>query len=679
MKKISVIFIFFITAYHCLAQKKTYGDIDVELLAEEILALQDLDLNYEDLYENLLQILSNPLDLNKATTAELRALFILSENQIQALINYRQSFGPFLSVYELQAVDGFDLPLIYRMLPFVQVRELSAGKHKLPASILHAQNRYLINRFERTIQTKRGYTELATPAGTYMGGPEKIYNRFRSIEANNHSIGFTLEKDAGEPMRWSPSNKYYGFDFVSGHILLNQDHRIKTFVLGDFQLQYGQGLVYGGGFGIGKGAETITTVRRPNRGIIPYTSVGETGFFRGAATKIQLHNKFNLTTLYSSLAQDASIQNDSTASSLLTSGLHRTENEIRNRKFLQEKNLGLILSYQSRQLESGLTFLHTDFSLPINRTPRQYNYFAFNGEQNTLMGAYLNYNTSGLSFFSEAARSSSGGVGLIAGMLNSIGNRTESSIVIRSYDANFHSFYSQALSENSVAQNERAIYWGIKQTLSNKLYYAAYADVFRFPWMRSRAFAPSEGHEYLMRFTYRPGKESQAFVMFREESKTRNTVFSENLYSQHNGIKRNLIVNFDYGLGRRLTMKTRWQYSHFSLSDQNSNGMLLVQDLNFKVKRFSVGLRQALFDTDDFENRQYVFERDVLFAFSIPALQGQGVRNYALIHYKAGQHLDLWIRYARTFYTDREFIGSGAERIEGNIRSDIKLQTQWRF
>ncbi len=661
------------------AQQRTFKEVDVEQIAEEIIALQDLDLNYEDLYENLLQILYNPLDINSASASELRSIFILSELNINALIEYRENYGPFISIYELQSIPGYDNSLIYRLLPFLQVRDANLHQRKLPGRILHSQNRYLISRYERTIQTRRGYTTEATPSGTYAGSPDKLYQRFRAFEANDYSIGFTLEKDAGEQMRWSPPQKYYGFDFVSGHAMVQNQSVIKTLMIGDFQMQSGQGLVFGGGFGIGKGAETILSIRRPNRGIIPYTSVNESGFFRGLAAQIKVLPSVDVTLLYSNQLQDISLQNDSVASSILISGLHRTPNELNNRKRLTERNMGMIISHQKKNFEAGLSLLHTHFSIPIQRVERRYNYYAFNGDENLTAGAFLNYNISGVSFFSEAARSSSGGKGIVAGVLSSIGSKTESALLLRIYDANFHSLYAQALSENTLAQNEKGVYWGFKQNVSNKFFYSGYVDIFSFPWLRSRAFAPGNGHEYLLRAVYRPSKETQVFIMFREEAKARNTNQLENTYVLEEGIKRNLILNADYGINRKLSLRTRIQFSDFDIASSHTQGMTIVQDLNYKYRRFNFSFRHALFDTDDFENRQYVYERDVLYAFSLPAYSGRGLRNYAMVHFKPFRNFDCWIRYARSMYTDRDFIGSGADRIEGNIRSDIKLQTRWIF
>jgi hypothetical protein len=88
--------------------------------------------------------------------------------------------------------------------------------------------------------------------------------------------------------------------------------------------------------------------------------------------------------------------------------------------------------------------------------------------------------------------------------------------------------------------------------------------------------------------------------------------------------------------------------------------------------------RFALFQTDDYENRQYAFEKDVLYAFSIPAYHGQGYRNYYLVQFRLSPRLDLWLRYAYTQYQRQTDISSGLEQIDGPRRSDLKVQLRWQ-
>ena len=87
----------------------------------------------------------------------------------------------------------------------------------------------------------------------------------------------------------------------------------------------------------------------------------------------------------------------------------------------------------------------------------------------------------------------------------------------------------------------------------------------------------------------------------------------------------------------------------------------------------------ALFDTEGNENRQYAYERDVLYAFSIPAYSGRGIRNYLLVQYRMSRKVDIWARIARSTFYDRNEIGTGLETIEDDRRTEVKLQLRYKL
>ncbi|MGB1032468.1 MAG: hypothetical protein ACPGWM_07625, partial [Flavobacteriales bacterium] len=87
----------------------------------------------------------------------------------------------------------------------------------------------------------------------------------------------------------------------------------------------------------------------------------------------------------------------------------------------------------------------------------------------------------------------------------------------------------------------------------------------------------------------------------------------------------------------------------------------------------------ALFETDSYNARLYAYENDVLYAFSIPAYFSKGVRYYAVAKYKIKRGVDLWLRYARWYYTDRSTTGSALDEIAAPHKSEIKVQLRLRF
>jgi hypothetical protein len=658
-----------------VSQEFPKPDYNLESLADELFPLQDRELNYEDLYENLLQRLVNPLDINRVSEEELRSIFVLKENQIRELLSYREN-SHLISIYELQSIPSFDLTTIYRLLPFVRVGN-DAGEASLFKRLIHEKNNYFLLRHERTVEKKLGHRTSTDQR--YVGSPDKLYGRFRVSKTNDFSAGFTFEKDAGEAWRWNSSQ--HGFDFHSGHIQIYNQHKITNMILGDYQAQFGQGLVLGGGFGMGKGAETITTLRRSNLGFLPYTSVNEFGFFRGGAITTTLSKRTFVSLFASSLHRDGAVKEDSTEnsslSSFLLSGLHRTSQEIGNRKLAREVNFGTSIEYKNNSIQAGALFHHTQYQPFFLRSPSLYNQFAFQGEKNSNVSGFANYTFQNFAMFTEVAQTLQHGNAVVAGLLGSVSHEFDISVLYRRFARNFYSFYSNAISENTTPQNESGFYWGWKYLPSKKSTWSGYVDLFRFPWLRYRAYAPSDGSEWLVKFHYRASRAVNTFIQVREEIKIRNLDTETISYQTKTGRKRNFCVNADYTTGP-FQFKSRLQYSQYQLA-QTTHGFALIQDAAINLRRFSVATRYALFDTDDFENRQYVYEKDVWLAYSLPGYYGKGVRSYVVIQYQLSQKVDLWVRWAQTTYRNKDFIGASGEQIEGNSKNDLKFQARIRL
>jgi hypothetical protein len=668
-----------LTSTYCYSQEYFRDDVDLSRLADELFPIQEDDVNYEELQETIAQMLLHPIDINRASEEELRFLSILNEEQVQSFLSYRHQQGSLLSVYELQTIPGFDLAVIYKILPFVKVYDHYDIKN-IFSRILHEKNNYFITRYERTLESQRGFRD--TSDNRYAGSADKLYMRFRVSRPHDFSIGFSTEKDPGEKFFFSPKNKHFGFDFWSGHIQMQNKGKVVNLILGDYQCQFGQGLILGGAFGTGKGAETIMSVRRNNIGFVPYTSSNESIFNRGIAVTGKLSKHISLSALYSSLHQDASLTFDSTsisARSIQASGLHRTTREIANQNKMHEVQCGGILSLRKRNLETGIIYHKVVYDASLERLPTVYNQFDFHGTSVQNIGAFVNYSFANFTFFSEMAHTIDEGTALVAGTIGSLGRNFDVSLLYRNYARNFHSFNANAFAENSSPQNERGIYWGWKYRITRQYSIASYIDVFRFPWLRFRSYSPSNGHEYLLRFNYQPSKNILMFAQFRQEQKQRNTSSDEHLYTTFDASKRNYVLCADYSISENFRMKTRVQYSTFTSDTKTSDGFAVTQDISVSYRRWKYTARYALFHSDDFDNRQYVFENDVWLAYSLPAYYGTGVRNFLLIEYKLNKHLTLWARWASTRYSHQENIGSGGDQITGNRRNDVKFQVRIRL
>lgn len=648
-------------------------EIDFERLVDEFLPQQDLDLNYEDIYENWMQLLSSPLDLNRATPQQLQSLFLLTDQQIAALIRHREEQGPFVAIYEIQTIPGFTMELIERLALFVRV-----GNGERTKGFLERPAGYWISRWGRTLEKRQGF--LATdPASRFSGSPDRIYQRVKLQQGNLYTAGITAEKDAGEAVTFTSSQT--GFDFMSGYVQINNLGPMKSLTVGDFQAQFGQGLLLGGGFGLGKGGETILTARRSTLGFLPYSSVLESGFFRGVGGTVEVARNLSLHGLLSSNKRDGRLSGDGpdvTVSSLPLAGLHRTPSEQAVRRTIGEWDRAAVLQYHRNQLEAGVIWHHTRFSAAIARNPNLYNQFAFRGISHENTGAFLSYQYKNFSLFAEHGYTIGRGHGTVGGMLGNLTSRLSIAMHVRNFQKNFTSFFSNAFSESTTPQNEQGIYWGLKYQAGKRLSLQGFVDQFRFPWIRYRAYAPGTGQEILGRISWTPSRTTGIFLQYRQEQKDRNTKTADPIYQVSSGRKQNFWLNADYGEGP-LRFKSRFQWSSYSILQHRTQGMLLLQDIAYKTRRVTLTMRYALFDTEDAENRQYTYERDVWLAFSLPALSGRGIRQYAMLQYELSQSCTLWLRWSSTRYANQATIGSGADRIAGNLLNDLKIQLRFEF
>src|SRR5258706_7564985 len=288
------------------------------------------------LFDQLNYYKEHPLNLNDATHAELEELSLLNDLQISALLNHISRNGKLIALEELQTIDGFDRETINRILPYVTLDKSAEEQTITPKKILTEGNSRLILRYQQVLENQRGYQRNDTiPYANnkwYPGNAAKYYLRYRYTLPGRLRMGFTAEKDAGEPFIDSDTLQQ-GFDFYSAHLFYYGKNLVRTVALGDYQVQYGQGLVMWSGLAFGKSADVLN-VKKNARGIIPYTSVDENVFMRGSAVSLGWRNLY-ADVFYSDKKIDGAITTEQNFVSLIETGKHRTYTEILRSKIIR--------------------------------------------------------------------------------------------------------------------------------------------------------------------------------------------------------------------------------------------------------------------------------------------------------------------------------------------------------
>jgi hypothetical protein len=609
------------------------------------------------------------INLNTANAAMLSSLHILSPVQLQQFFTYRQQMGNLLSIYELQAIPGFDVQLINNLLPYVRVgRDLDP--HYSWKDYIRKGEHGLLLRLGRQMERSRGYLRTDTTAPHYMGSPDKVMLRYRYNLPHYISWGTVMEKDAGEPFFKAAQNK--GFDFYSVHLFIRQYKYIKALALGDFTVNMGQGLLNWQSLSFGKGA-AVMQVKREGELLKPYASAGEYNFFRGAGITIG-HQQWQATAFVSHRYLDGNI----TASS----GYHRTHTEISRRGTLSQISAGGNVTVEDDNRKLGFNFIQHHFSAPVLKGNAPYQLFAFEG--NKLSGFSTDYEMTwkNIHFFGEGAVSNNGKTALINGLLISAGANIDLVLVHRRYDRAYHALYADAFGEFYKPVNETGIYTGVSLKLSSRLKVNAYADHFSFPWLQYRAAAPGRGRDLLIAMTYTPDKQTEFFMRYSNVIKEENSEAPEAFVPPLTAVrKQGWRWQSRSQPMKWLTVKNRVEMSSYSKDGSRQQGWLLFQEIlyQFMHQPVQIYMRYTRFLTDGSNSNLYTMTSGMLYEYALSRLTGEGHQLQARIRWKAVRGFTCWFRYELTIYGAVDHTGSGWDEVKGNSDSYLQCQIQHLF
>jgi len=665
------------------------------LLQDQIEALaghSDAEPDFENAAEELFLYNGRRINLNRASDMELRSLQ-LNDLQIFNLQEYIRTYGELVSPNELNLVEGFDTVLVSMLTPYITLGMQAVQARITPSNLIKHGRHQILMRYQQRLEKLPEFAVLTDSAGNtiagakYLGGPEKVLVKYGYSFSGRTRFGLTMEKDPGETLFPKNDTLQKGFDFYGLHFFLSGTKILKLLAVGDYHLSFGQGLVMHSSMVLGKSSAGIST-RRITRQIRPAAGSNESRFMRGAAITLSPVRNTDVTIFYSNRRIDARLAPpDSTGmriiESLQTSGLHRTPQEIANRRSVNQQVMGGNIQARLRMFRIGASFSHTLMDAGLLKSSSPYLWFRFSGMQLTNAGADLTVILRKLSLFSEAAISSGGGRALLAGASATPDPRLAFSAIFRHYEKDYQSLFGNAFSENGTGSNETGLYLGLFAQLHRRWVLSAYGDHFRFPWLKYRTDTPSGGREYAARLTWTPSRKTEVYAGFTFREKNINPA-GTGPYSAfpEKETKQSFRLHFSIEATPELTLKSRVEtLIREKQNNVKTSGFLIYQDLIFKLpeKPWTISTRFSLFDTDTYDDRIYAYESDVLYSFSVPANYYMGNSFYLLGKYSVMKNLDLWIRYSRTEFTHKPSGISLADETGSDGKSEIKIQLRLKL
>ncbi len=622
-------------------------------------------LNGEELFNDLLKIYQNPIAINAASREDLEQLPFLSDYQIENLLYYVYTSGALLSVYELKAVHGLDSKTIQWLLPFIYLDE-----QKKPQKRSYF-NQQILARYSRIAQAQKGFE--VDSGNRFLGDPNAILIRMDGNYGQTLSWHFLAEKDRGE-LSYS--------DFLSGGIGFNGQGFVHKVVLGDYKVRAGQGLITWSGNAHGKNME-LDQIRRKGETLSLYGSSRETGYYRGGAIQLY-HKNVELDLWASQIPIDAntdSLNEEQILKTIYEDGLHNTSSKLAAKHAANLSAYGAHFNWNNPWFRPGFTYLYQPLNIPLVKV---------SDESFVQIPPLDQWHSYSVDFFTsirhmhiwgEMAMQSHGSSAGIFGLQFFANDAIQSSLIYRRYSPDFYSVYGSAFGETGNPTNENGLYLGLKVIPGFKLSIHSSVDIYHFPWLKYQQTFTSSGFEGFLKASYAFDRYQMAYVQLRYEErlKTVNTQIQpmDDLKLEQ---RSSLRLNYESDISSQLSITSRIEFSAYKLQTFQT-GVMLLQDISYQLNSIPIQFngRFAWFNTSDYASRIYAYERDILYAFSVPAYYGNGVRTFVNLKYQPAKSVRIWLRYARTAYFDRDVVGSGLDEIEGSKRDELKLQLQLKF
>ncbi len=678
-----------------------------------------------DLLDDLGIYRRRPLNLHTTTADSLARIPGISIRDAAAILAFVDTASP-ARIDELEAIatlsaDQLQLLRIYTSLA---PPGPSASSEPFTMSVR--------TRFQQDLQPRRGYTDrllrtiprrdaltgdslgidTISIGAPYLGGRAGLLTRILA-GYGAYSAGITFEKDPGETLFTYDTAmlSYSRYEYVDAQAASSGiKRRFGGFLsahatahvgpvsihLGDYTAEFGQGLLLWSSYGGGKGGEMIGAPYKSARGITPYRSAAETGFLRGAALGLHLHegmlSGLEAHLFWSERMLDASFEESidtagavaEQASSIREDGYRRTRSELRRSANLGETLLGGALSMRFRGGNIGLVGYASRFAMPLS-DPLTVSY---GGERTTMMSIHGQYARWGMFLFGELARAPNGTPGAIGGITSTIGS-TDIMVAGRSLPASFATPHGTGFGESPRRQrNEQGIYIAAKTAIIGGLFLSAYLDHYRFPERSSLVPFPRTCADGTLRLDYALGSSLRLYGQLRSQTKGFAPTIADSL-----GRERKRVVDRSSTSGRfsaeyqtrggRFRLRARIERRFVGYTDgiPSVSGVLTFVDLRLRPRTsLALGARLAIFDTDDFDAAIYEFEQDLPGRITNLALSGEGRRLYLYARWTHGPTVSVAAKYGETVYADREAISHGGlQEIAGPIGSTLAVQVDVRF
>ena len=424
----------------------------------------------------------------------------------------------------------------------------------------------------------------------FEGDPIYGKLRYRFNYQNKVQAGISVTRQVNDGSIKQEGERWdYG-----GFIELRDIGPMKRIVAGNYQASFGYGLVVGSPFKRGKTAY-IQSTSKTDEGVKKYTSVGDSyNYFHGIGATAKVSNWADVSAFYS-----------------LRSDKKNDWNHV----------VGINTTGRWNRLKVGITAIENIQTMRLEDERQQ-------TSTQAVMGVNARWNQGKVDIWGEVAASQNNKWGLasIVGIRYTPIADLNLLAIYRYYSPEFDNIYANALCSWSKIKDEHGGYLGIEYNRLKNWQLSAFGDIWK------------NGYEAIAQADFIPKKDYRMHMRFRVKSKDEKNTYS-------------LRWNMIYTVGQ-WKMKTQADGNLVSGKSGWSYGWSLLQDVEYKFIEIPIvlQLRAQAFDAQKWDNRVYIYENDILYAYSIPFVYGLGGRFYVNARYKINDIFSVYLRVSETIY-----------------------------
>ncbi len=598
--------------------------------AEETINRED-DSGYpEELCVEQQELLSHPINLNRATREQLELSGLFTPFQVRSIVGYREKYGDLISVYELASIPGFRRHPLEEQAIYLTVNEtaqIESSKSSPGMAVLYAGNTF----------------STAENQSNYPGSLWKTSLKIKKSIGRKGSLGLIYEKDTGEKALWG-----YRPEHLCGYLEWNGNRIVEQIIAGSFRINNGMGLSQGSGLmytpeGIQSRPLKLSTLK-------PYAGSGESIIHQGAACRLNLGiMKVILWTSFQNI--DLSLGNLTSTGKktdwsdhIRATGYHRTPAEQSGRNLAYLGNAGIQVVTTLGRLNLGAQYSPEINGLTGRGRDSLQN---FNGPT-IYHGTSLHwhYRLNNLEFYGEYVPGNKNSSALLMGSRFFINDFLSGTLQIHFYGASQRGVFCSAYGSGSHIENEK----GLLLVIHAEPYRGVRADMnleyFEYPAPRALTRVPSSG--FRLNLTLQNGSQEKFQWRIRIVHTTRQHTPSS---TDHPGIppisniqNNRIDGRVVYGPLPWFSWQTRLVIS-YTPEYMSSYGFASVQQVTVRFNKWIKCTTQlVMFQIPSWDNRIYLYEPGLFQQFRFPVYSGSGNKFSLVNAVNLGKRITLEMR-----------------------------------